>query len=68
MCGIAGLVRHGGAIERDPSASLSLALAHRGPDGEGVWRSVDGRVVLVHRRLAIEKVRRNVRLKRHLSG
>jgi asparagine synthase (glutamine-hydrolysing) len=53
MCGIAGLVRHGGAIERDPSASLSLALAHRGPDGEGVWRSVDGQVVLVHRRLAI---------------
>jgi asparagine synthase (glutamine-hydrolysing) len=53
MCGIAGLVRQGGAIERDPSASLSAALAHRGPDGEGAWHSADGRVVLVHRRLAI---------------
>jgi len=53
MCGIAGLVRQGGAIERDPSVSLSAALAHRGPDGEGVWHSADGQVVLVHRRLAI---------------
>jgi asparagine synthase (glutamine-hydrolysing) len=53
MCGIAGVVRPGGAIERDPSALLSAALAHRGPDGDGVWHSADGSVVLVHRRLAI---------------
>src|SRR6266536_2604375 len=53
MCGIAGFVRREGAIERDPSALLSDALAHRGPDGEGVWHAADGRVVLVHRRLAI---------------
>ena len=53
MCGIGGVVRRDGAIERDPSALLSEALAHRGPDGEGVWHAADGRVVLVHRRLAI---------------
>jgi len=53
MCGIAGVVRQSGAIERDPSALLSDALAHRGPDGAGVWRSADGHVALVHRRLAI---------------
>jgi asparagine synthase (glutamine-hydrolysing) len=53
MCGIAGVVRQSGAIERDPSALLSEALAHRGPDGAGVWRSADGHVALVHRRLAI---------------
>src|SRR5215510_11221458 len=53
MCGIAGVVRQSGSIERDPSALLSEALAHRGPDGAGVWRSADGHVALVHRRLAI---------------
>src|SRR5580765_3459306 len=53
MCGIAGVVRQSGAIERDPSALLSEALAHRGPDGAGFWRSADGHVALVHRRLAI---------------
>ena len=53
MCGLAGVVRDDGAITPDPSAALGAALAHRGPDGHGVWRSSDGGVVLVHRRLAI---------------
>src|SRR5207248_626170 len=54
MCGIAGVVRSSGAIDgRDTSVLLSAALAHRGPDGEGMWRSTDGRMLLVHRRLAI---------------
>jgi asparagine synthase (glutamine-hydrolysing) len=53
MCGIAGVVRQSGAIEHDPSTRLCDALAHRGPDGAGVWRSSDGGVALVHRRLAI---------------
>ena len=29
------------------------ALAHRGPDGEGLWRDPAGRAVLGHRRLAV---------------
>ena len=53
MCGLAGVMRDDGAITPDPSAALGAALAHRGPDGHGVWRSSDGGVVLVHRRLAI---------------
>src|SRR3954469_15124671 len=53
MCGIAGLVRRDGAIAVDPSAALAAALAHRGPDGSGVWRSPAQDVVLVHTRLAI---------------
>ena len=53
MCGIAGVVRLDGAIAPDPSAALGAALAHRGPDGRGVWRSPAQDVVLVHTRLAI---------------
>ena len=53
MCGIAGVVRQGGAIAPDPSAALGAALAHRGPDGRGLWRSPAHDAVLVHTRLAI---------------
>lgn len=53
MCGIAGLVNF--EHEAKP-ALLRLAtdkLAHRGPDGEGVWVSDCGRVILGHRRLSV---------------
>jgi asparagine synthase (glutamine-hydrolysing) len=53
MCGIAGVVRLDGAIAPDPSAALVAALAHRGPDGHGVWRSPAQDALLVHTRLAI---------------
>jgi asparagine synthase (glutamine-hydrolysing) len=53
MCGIAGVVRRDGAVTPDPSAALHAALAHRGPDGRGAWRSPSGDAVLVHTRLAI---------------
>jgi asparagine synthase (glutamine-hydrolysing) len=52
MCGIAGLLQLDGApapprlVER-----MTATLAHRGPDGEGVY--VDGPVGLGHRRLAV---------------
>jgi asparagine synthase (glutamine-hydrolysing) len=56
MCGIAGAV----SLDRQPVARLDAALnamgtliAHRGPDGAGVWISPDGRCGLAHRRLAI---------------
>jgi asparagine synthase (glutamine-hydrolysing) len=55
MCGIAGVVRFDAADPEDEgrTARLAYALAHRGPDGEGRYRSRDGRAWLVHRRLAI---------------
>lgn len=54
MCGIAGILTEDGvALERDELSGLAKALAHRGPDGEGIWTSADGRAGLVHRRLAI---------------
>src|SRR5262245_788008 len=53
MCGIAGVVEGDGTVASDTAAALDRTLAHRGPDGCGVWRSADGDVLLVHRRLAI---------------
>jgi len=52
MCGIAGLL-HFDAQPADPLVvrRMTDALAHRGPDGEGVF--VDGSLGLGHRRLAI---------------
>ncbi|MEM9696851.1 MAG: asparagine synthetase B, partial [Myxococcota bacterium] len=53
MCGIAGAFSLEPGHQPDPRVveAMSLALAHRGPDGAGQW-SADG-VVLGHRRLAI---------------
>jgi asparagine synthase (glutamine-hydrolysing) len=58
MCGIAGFI----ARDPDPAALARMlrAIAHRGPDGEGVWQGAAGpgemgewQVALGHRRLAI---------------
>jgi asparagine synthase (glutamine-hydrolysing) len=50
MCGIAGYLGRG-----DPAvlADMSRRLAHRGPDGEGLWTDDECGVGLAHRRLAI---------------
>jgi asparagine synthase (glutamine-hydrolysing) len=50
MCGIAGIVGRQDPEGRDIAAMLG-ALAHRGPDGEGIERQ--GAAVLGHRRLSI---------------
>ncbi len=49
MCGIFGAVGPR-ADSMDATAALAR-IAHRGPDGEGIWRSTG--VVLGHRRLAV---------------
>lgn len=48
MCGIAGFV---GSWSPSLAAAMTQAVAHRGPDGDGLW-SEDG-VALGHRRLSI---------------
>jgi asparagine synthase (glutamine-hydrolysing) len=59
MCGIAGVIQRDGPLQGDVPAlasALGAALAHRGPDGAGMWVAPDAEganVVLVHRRLAI---------------
>ena len=52
MCGIAGIVNFDGEpVVARRIVQMTDALAHRGPDGAGVW--VEGHVGLGHRRLAI---------------
>jgi asparagine synthase (glutamine-hydrolysing) len=52
MCGIAGCVAPAGeAPDRAALERMGAALAHRGPDDQGI--AVEGQVGLVHRRLAI---------------
>ena len=52
MCGIAGILRiDGGAADADVVVRMTDAVAHRGPDGRGLF--VDGPVGLGHRRLSI---------------
>ncbi len=52
MCGICGIFNLDGC-PTDPGVlgAMTATLAHRGPDGEGVW--IDGVVGVGHRRLAI---------------
>lgn len=54
MCGIAGLI----ALDPDSRnvdtvRAMSEGLAHRGPDGQGLWADPGSGTVLAHRRLAI---------------
>jgi asparagine synthase (glutamine-hydrolysing) len=54
MCGIVGLVHYrepDRPIDAELLRAMTRTLAHRGPDGEGIW--IDGPAGLGHRRLAI---------------
>ncbi len=52
MCGIAGILNFDGApVDRLAVKRMTDTLAHRGPDGEGVW--LEHGVGLGHRRLAV---------------
>ena len=52
MCGIAGIIQlEGSTPDRVALAAMTRAVAHRGPDGEGL--DIQGPVGFGHRRLAI---------------
>lgn len=52
MCGIAGIYRPGGApVELRVLEAMTAAIAHRGPDGEGIY--IDRDFGVGHRRLSI---------------
>ena len=50
MCGILGVMP---AVSTEPFENLLQLIAHRGPDGFGVWQSAEHQITLGHRRLAI---------------
>jgi len=52
MCGVTGVLQlDGQPVPSHTVAAMVARLAHRGPDGEGIW--TEGPVGLGHRRLAI---------------
>ena len=56
MCGIGGVLHlspAAGPVEVRVLHRMRDALKHRGPDGDAIWVSPDGRTGLVHTRLAI---------------
>jgi asparagine synthase (glutamine-hydrolysing) len=54
MCGIAGIIQANiSTYNKEQLAKMTGALAHRGPDGEGLWQNETGNVLLGHRRLSI---------------
>ncbi len=53
MCGIAGIVSAARPVNGAAVAAMTALMAHRGPDGQGLWENADRRVAFGHRRLAI---------------
>jgi asparagine synthase (glutamine-hydrolysing) len=55
MCGLTGIIAltDRAAIDRGALAGMTAAIAHRGPDGDGLWFDPRRRVGLGHRRLSI---------------
>ncbi len=53
MCGIAGIAGDPAGDAAGAVRRMMAALAHRGPDGAGLYESPGGACVLGHRRLAI---------------
>ncbi len=51
MCGIAGIIRRDVVVEEQAIKNMMQAIAHRGPDDEGVF--IDGGIGLGHKRLSI---------------
>jgi len=52
MCGIAGILRMDGEkVEDHLLIRMASQMAHRGPDGQGIWK--DNHIGLAHRRLSI---------------
>lgn len=53
MCGILGIYHPTHAAQEGVLEKAITSLAHRGPDGEGVWYSTQKNVGMAHRRLNI---------------
>ncbi len=54
MCGVVAIRSWGAPVAAGDVDRALDAMASRGPDGRGAWRSVDGRAILGHVRLAVQ--------------
>ena len=61
MCGILGHFKKEGAIDSSIFNQMLNTLAHRGPDGEGIYISEDQKKALGHRRLSFLDLSENGR-------
>src|SRR3990172_5387084 len=56
MCGIAGYIslsKKQVPLDDALLKSMHESIAHRGPDGYGIWKSHEQQIAFVHRRLSI---------------
>ncbi|MEO7444988.1 MAG: asparagine synthase (glutamine-hydrolyzing) [Ferruginibacter sp.] len=54
MCGIAGILSQDNSeVQVSRLEKMAAVLAHRGPDGEGIWVNKNGTTGFAHRRLSI---------------
>src|SRR5579871_447807 len=54
MCGIAGIISNNTSlVNAERLQKMTDAIAHRGPDGEGIWMNDSKNAGLGHRRLSI---------------
>lgn len=53
MCGILACLKFNGVVNIERFAAALHSMAHRGPDGFGMWSAPNGKVALGHRRLSI---------------
>ena len=52
MCGIVGHLKKNDQIEKSVFKEMVETLTHRGPDGEAIYFSTNGKKALGHRRLS----------------
>ena len=53
MCGIVAIYAPGRRVPPDAASRAIDRIAHRGPDGRGLWQSADGQISLGHARLTL---------------
>lgn len=53
MCGIAGIFSFTNRVDQQRVSNMTRIIAHRGPDGEGIWSNETGNICFGHRRLSI---------------
>lgn len=53
MCGLTGYLSRRTPATADVATAMAARIAHRGPDGVGVWVDESNGIALAHRRLAI---------------